>query len=399
MEFFLIATRNLVKRQKRSWLTMIGIFIGIAAVVALISLSQGLQDAVNGEFEKLGMNKVIISPGGSIFGAGGADVLSDDDMDVIHRVRGVDEVGAMIMSTALSEWGDERWYVMVAGYPTDPGEFDAVVGLDYVTEGRPFRDGEENVAIVGYDYLHGDVFQDHVALGDRISVNGRDFRIVGALDRTGNPSDDRSVILPLETARDVLDVPERVDAYMVLVQDGQDPQEVADRIEQAMRKDRGQKEGQEDFGVQTFKDLLQSFLVILNIITTLLVGIAGISLLVGGIGIMNTMYTAVLERTKEIGVMKAIGARNSDVLTIFLIESGLLGMAGGAIGILIGAALSLTAAYLAQVLGGFDLLKASFPLWLILGALLFSFIVGVLSGILPARQAARKNPVDSLRYE
>jgi len=134
-------------------------------------------------------------------------------------------------------------------------------------------------------------------------------------------------------------------------------------------------------------------------VQAVLVGIAAISLLVGGIGIMNTMYTSVLERTKEIGTMKAVGAKNSDILFIFLFESGLLGLVGGAIGIGIGIGLGEGAEYIASVGLGTNLLQAVFPWYLILGALLFSFLIGTLSGIFPAMQAAKLKPADALRYE
>ena len=130
-----------------------------------------------------------------------------------------------------------------------------------------------------------------------------------------------------------------------------------------------------------------------------MVGIAAISLLVGGIGIMNTMYTSVLERTREIGTMKAVGAKNSDILFLFLFESGLLGLVGGAIGVGIGLGLGKTAEYIATVQLGTNLLQASTDSWLIFGALLFSFIIGALSGVLPAMQASKLKPVDALRYE
>jgi putative ABC transport system permease protein len=137
---------------------------------------------------------------------------------------------------------------------------------------------------------------------------------------------------------------------------------------------------------------------IISAVRMIVIGIASISLIVGGVGIMNTMYTAVMERTREIGVMKAIGARNSDILLIFLIESGLLGLIGGAVGVLLGIGTGqlITALVEHPVFGAF---KAQFPLWLVGGALLFSFIVGSLSGTLPALQAARMKPADALRYE
>ncbi len=401
VDFFTMSFKNITKRKTRSWLTMVGIFIGIAAVVALISLGQGLQSAINQEFDKLGMDKITVMSKGGFFGVGGVPALTEDDVKLIDKVNGVEKAAGYFFTTARIEWGrNDLWYNIVMGYPVDPQEQaileEAGVSLEY---GRMFKSGEKYKAVLGYDYRASTVFDKNLKLGDTILINNQKFEVIGFNKKVGNPSDDRTILIPAPVARDLFDIPTRIDSIIVKVKPGQDTEVVAANIERAMRKDRGQKPGDENFAVQTFKDVLKSFLTILDIVTTVIVGIAGISLLVGGIGIMNTMYTAVLERTKEIGVMKAIGATNNDVMFLFLIESGLLGLAGGAIGILIGAGLSSLAAYLAQTLGGFEYLKAAFPWYLIVGALAFSFFVGVLSGILPSRQAARKNPVDSLRYE
>ncbi|MEM4247591.1 MAG: ABC transporter permease, partial [Candidatus Woesearchaeota archaeon] len=177
------------------------------------------------------------------------------------------------------------------------------------------------------------------------------------------------------------------------------PEEVADNIEKAIRRDRHQKEGREDFSVQSSTELIESFMKVLFIIQAVFVGIAAISLLVGGIGIMNTMYTAVLERTREIGVMKAIGARNKDILALFLIESGFLGAAGGIIGIIIGSGISKIVEVAVNAQYGANTILAVFPPYLLVGALLFSFGVGAVSGLLPARRASKLKPVDALRYE
>jgi putative ABC transport system permease protein len=187
---------------------------------------------------------------------------------------------------------------------------------------------------------------------------------------------------------------------MARVKDNYIPGDVAENIKEKLRKHRNVKEGEEDFTVQTSQELLDSVGVILDAVQWFLIGIAAISLLVGGIGIMNTMYTSVLERTREIGVMKAIGARNGDITILFLIEAGVLGMAGGLIGCLLGVTLSKTVEILsAGALANSTLVKAYVSAELIAGALLLSFIVGCVSGVLPARQAANLKPVDALRYE
>ncbi|MCS7109613.1 MAG: ABC transporter permease, partial [Candidatus Micrarchaeota archaeon] len=170
---------------------------------------------------------------------------------------------------------------------------------------------------------------------------------------------------------------------------------VAERVKEALRKDRGLKEGEEDFTVQTPQQLYETYGAVISVIQIIVIGIAAISLIVGGIGIMNTMYTSVLERTREIGIMKAVGARNRDIMMIFLIESGILGLVGGILGIIAGIAISKGIETI-TIQTGYPF-GASTPIWLIIGALAFSFIIGSISGLLPAIQAARTKPAESLR--
>jgi putative ABC transport system permease protein len=221
------------------------------------------------------------------------------------------------------------------------------------------------------------------------------FEVVGLLDKIGAGRDD-AIIMNEEDMRDLLDEPDQFSAIVAQAADGEVPAEVADRVSRAIRRDRHQKVGFEDFTVETSEELIGAINTILGVVQAVFVGIALISLLVGGIGIMNTMYTSVLERTRDIGVMKAIGARNGDVMLIFLMESGLLGMSGGVIGVLIGAGLSKMVEFAAQGFIG-NVLQASFPWYLIVGALAFSFGIGVISGVFPARQASKLPPVVALR--
>lgn len=191
----------------------------------------------------------------------------------------------------------------------------------------------------------------------------------------------------------------RVDQIIVQVDDEKNIQEISNRINDKLIRFRGVTEKTKDFYISTPDELLASFNTILNIITVFLVGIAAISLLVGAIGIANTMYTSVLERTKEIGTMKAVGAKNSDVLYIFLFESGLLGLVGGVIGVILGLIISKTIEFIAVTQLNTTLLKAAVPAYLVLGCLAFAFLIGALSGTLPALGASKLKPVDALRYE
>lgn len=401
-DYFSLAFNNLKRRRLRSWLTMIGIFIGIAAVVALISLGQGLQGYITGEFEKLGKDKIMIMP--NVFAPPGSItaeslILTDKDLEFIRDINGVKSAAGYVSKYGQINFKDESEIVFVGGIAPEDNEFWEEMGMGDLEDGRDLRKGEKYKAIVGYNHIYKDLWEKSLQVGDTIEIEAHGFKIVGVMKKIGNAEDDKSVFIPKETFREVFDVPKEESIIMVKAASGYDPEDVAEIIEKKLRKFRGEKEDQETFTVQTSEQLLETFSNIFAVVQAVLVGIAAISLLVGGIGIMNTMYTSVLERTKEIGTMKAIGAKNSDILWIFLFESGLLGLVGGAIGILIGVSLAKGTEYIATTALGTPFLQASFPLYLIAGALAFSFLIGTASGILPAMQAAKLKPADALRYE
>jgi len=268
-----------------------------------------------------------------------------------------------------------------------------------VLDGRGIKEGDKFKVVVGYNHIYKNTWERPLKIGSTIQMEGYDFKVVGVLEKIGNPIDDNIIYLPKETLKEILNIEDEESQIVVNVYQEFNPIDVAKDIERKLRKSRGEKEGQETFDVQTSEQMLESFNSIFGIVQAVLVGIAAISLLVGGIGIMNTMYTAVIERTREIGVMKAIGARNLDILFIFLFEAGLLGLVGGTIGIGIGIGLGKGVEYIASTMLDTDLLQAIFPLYLIIGALFFSFLIGTLSGILPAMQATKLRPADALRYE
>jgi len=400
-DYFFLAFNNLKRRRLRSWLTMIGIFIGIAAVVALISLGQGLQNAIEEQFEQLGSNTIIIQPKGfaSPGSAGGSLKLTSKDLKIIEDVKGVDYVSGYLVKTGQIIYKDESKIGYTYGITEI--DFERMIELQglKIIDGRGLTDRDKSKVVVGYSHVYGDTWDKTLRIGSSIEMEGHKFEIVGVFEKVGNPMDDNALYIQKDILREILDVDDEESQILVKTSSGFDPADVAENIKRKLRKFRGEKEGQETFGVQTSEQLLESFSNIFGIVQAVLVGIAAISLLVGGIGIMNTMYTAVLERTKEIGVMKAIGAKNSDILLIFLFEAGLLGLVGGIIGIGIGVALGKGTEYIAINLLDTNFLQAAFPSYLIIGALLFSFLIGTLSGIFPAMQAAKLKPASALRYE
>jgi putative ABC transport system permease protein len=402
-DHFLLAFSNLRRRKLRSWLTMIGIFIGIAAVVGLISLGQGLQNAISAQFEELGKDKIIIqSKSAMSMGTSSSSnlVLTTDDLKTIGNVKGVDKAIGILLRTSLIEFHDQSKVGITIGINSEDVSIFSELQSFKLGKGRLLKEGDGFKVTIGYsNSIDGKIWEKGMEVGSTIKIAGKEFKVVGILEKTGDPTGDSAIYLSKDVLKEVLDTGNQEDEIVAKAQEGFVPSEVADTITEKLRRARGEKEDQETFTVQTSEQLLDTFNNIFNVVQGVLIGIAAISLIVGGIGIMNTMYTSVLERTKEIGTMKAIGAKNSDILQIFLFESGLLGLVGGAIGVCLGIGLGKSVEYIAGIALGTNLLQASISLPLIVGALTFSFLIGSLSGIFPAFQAARLKPADALRYE
>jgi len=399
-DYFRFALGTLSHRKLRSWLTMIGIFIGIAAVVALISLGKGFEQAINREFEKIGTDKLIILPKTGV-GAPGTNAvaeLTEDDLDIVKRVSGIENTAGFVFANSKVEFDDNIGFFFIIGLP-EGDERDLVAELQSLNigEGRNLRDNDRFSALLGSGVVDKELLGKNINVRDKIKINSHEFTIVGILEKTGDPGWDGSISIPEETLREVFNEPDKLDEIIAKVANVENINIIADKIKSDLRRSRDVKKDEEDFDVQTPEQLLGSFGDIIGIVQSVLIGIAAISLLVGGIGIANTMYTAVVERTKEIGIMKSIGAQNKDILLIFVIESGLLGALGGLIGIALGFGLSFAVEAVAKNVLGTNLIGAYFSYSLFFGALMFSFLLGAVFGVMPAKQAASLQPVDALR--
>jgi len=400
-EFFLIALRNIRRRGIRSILTLLGIFIGIAAVVALISMGQGLQEAITGQFSNLGTDKLIIQNAGTGMGPPGSTSikkLTDHDLKIIESVDGVEESIPRYLRVLTFEYNDVVEYDYATTVPDNQKQIDLITdtfNFGYES-GRFIKSGERGKAVLGHDFTN-DKYGKELVSGKKITLNGEEFEVVGIMNSASTFELNMVILINEEDFRRIVKIGDEIDFVVVQVSSSSDIEEVAEDIKIKLRKDRNEKEGEEDFSVQTPTSAIESINTILNIVNLIIAGIAAISLLVGAIGIANTMYTSVLERTREIGVMKSIGAKNSDVLLIFLIESGLLGLVGGLIGAGIGLGMSFGAAAIANSAFGSEILKVSFSFPLVLGAIGFSFFMGIISGVLPALQASKMEPVEALR--
>ncbi|RLG11086.1 ABC transporter permease [Candidatus Pacearchaeota archaeon] len=400
IDFLRFAIEGIKKRRLRSLLTMIGIFIGIAAVVSLISLGQGLQNTIKEQFEMVGIDKIIIAPSGMAYGAFSSEKLTKDDVNIIKKSDGVEDVTEMFYTSGKIKFKEESKGTLIIGLPTDESASIITEMSGFKAEkGRFLKDGDKYKVVVGWRLWNNDFFEKSVGLRDKIEIDGVKVEVVGLLKKIGNPQDDSQIYLPIDTTRDIFENPDEVSGIYAQVKKGYNPEKVAENIRKNLRNFKDEEKGGESFQVKTFENYIDTFNNIFLIVQIILIGIAAISLLVGGIGIMNTMFMSVMERTREIGVMKAIGARNSHILGIFLIESGIYGLIGGAIGVFIGVSIAKIVQFAATHYMGSELLKASMSPVLIIGALLFSFIVGCLSGIAPSYRASKLKPVEALRYE
>ncbi len=401
-DFALIALKNIKKRRLRAFLTLLGIMIAIATIFVLISVSIGLQGAVEEQFRQLGTDKFFIQPRGQLAGpgTGGAVSLTEKDADIIKKVSGVKEVTFWTVTSTEVSLRDQKRFVTAAGIDLDTSSLYTETGAYKAQEGRLLKKGDPSGSImIGSQYKDNNIFKKPITVGDTLLLNGKEFKVKGILKTIGNAPDDKLIYMSLGDFRPLYNITDRVDTIIAQVGPGAPISEVADNAEKKLMNYRNVTEKTRDFSILTPEELLASFGVILSIITGFLLSIAAISLLVGGIGIANTMFTSVLERTREIGVMKAIGAQNKDILTIFLIESGLLGLIGGILGVLLGYIISKTIEYIAVTQLATTLLKTATPLWLFAALLAFAFLAGSISGIWPAHRATKIKPVEALRYE
>ena len=375
---FLFAVNGIKYRKLRSWLTILGIVIGISLIITMISLGEGMKIAVDEQLNKFGKEVIMIFPGEEanlLSGFIGGLSLDEKDIDVIKDIKGVDIVVPFFMKAVNMKYDDQEKIVLMHGIPPE----EASKLLQYsegwkIDQGRWLSDGKEvllgsKLATQSYKNKNDD-FKD-INIKEKLTIEGSRFEVVGIVANQGERNHDFAAYMPIDELREITSDFDTVSVIEVKITPGEDPENTANEIKDAI-KNRRKKE---DFAVLTNEKAGEVAGNIIGIIEVVLLGIAGISLIVGGIGIMNTMYTSILERTKDIGVMKAIGAKNKTILSIFLIESGIIGAIGGIFGILFGWLLAKAVEFIA-INQGFPMLKADLNLSIILLSISFGFIIG-----------------------
>jgi putative ABC transport system permease protein len=400
LEYVRLALSRLRTGRVRAALTMLGVIIGTASVVALVSVGQGTGASVTSRIESLGTNLLTVTPGAATTGftrgaAGSATTLSLDDAAALQTIPTIAAAAPELTSQRLVVAGTRNTTTTVVGTTTD---YTSVLKYElwqgsFLTDASVER--SLRVAVLG-STTADDLGLGAADLGRQITIAGIPFQVIGILQPKGGvgfASPDDQVVVPLGTAHKYFVGGTSVRAVALSVADGESIDTAKAQITELLRERHGLAAAQaDDFTIQDQSQLLATFASIGTTLTLLLAGIASISLIVGGIGIMNIMLVSVRERTREIGIRKAVGARSRDVLAQFLIEALTLSVIGGLAGIALGVAVS---ALIGAIAGWGLALSPALPVV----ALGFSVLVGIVFGVWPARQAALLDPIVALRYE
>ena len=397
-----MAFSALMANKMRSLLTMLGIIIGVGAVIAMVSIGMGVRNNIQQSIASLGSNMLIVMPGaenrtGVRGGAGSKTTLEDEDADAIKaKIGGIDNVSAMVSGSYQVVFGNSNWKTSVQGVSPDYMDIRSleVESGIFITEHDMVK--RNRVAVIG-STVSENLFGGSNPVGQNIRINNQPFKIIGVLKKKGQSSmgqdQDDVIIVPMTTAQESMLGVNYVHSINVQVSSPDIMDEVQEDIETLLRQRHHIAKGQEDdFNVRNLTSLMETMDSTTAMITMLLGAVAGISLLVGGIGIMNIMMVSVTERTREIGIRKALGATFRNIMMQFLIESVVIGIIGGVIGIFMGCTLSIAVAEFFN----FNTVITLLPI-----AVSFSFAVGtgLFFGIYPARKAAKLDPIEALRYE
>ncbi|MFQ5975648.1 MAG: ABC transporter permease [Candidatus Hydrothermarchaeales archaeon] len=393
LQYIELTLKNLSYNKARSLLTLMGVIIGITAVISLVSIGAGMQASIQEAFETFGTNKIIISAQSMQGGMISTKGLTDDDARAVEKVPGVAFVSPMYSVATGSEFRGEEKIVTIWGLnPKKAARTFSDAGGLRILQGRWLQSGDRTNIVIG-NKLHDDYYDHPVHLGNTIKIQDKKFTVVGIFMKSANREHDTKIFGDLDTMREVMGKDKSISAMVAKTNDGADVKTVVLRITERLKKNHDEDE----FVVMSSQQLIENIQSAYKVVQVVFGGIAAVSLIVGGVGIANTMIMNVLERTREIGILKATGASNTQVMKIFIIEAGIIGIIGGSIGILLGYLISkLINVVAAQFLGPGTL--TTVVTWqMVVLALSFSLIVGVLSGIYPAYKAVQLDPVEALR--
>ena len=400
-ESFLMAWASLIANKLRSILTMLGIIIGVAAVIALVSIGNGVKQDIQDSISSLGSNLLMVMPGaprtpGVRPTAGSQKTLKVSDYEAIAKLDGVKAASPYTAGSYVAIYQSKNWTTSVSGVNYN---FQDVNNWN-MEEGRFISEknvqNRERIAVVGQTVVKN-LFAGEDPVGKEIRVQNIPFRVIGVLESKGNGTmgndQDDAIFIPYTTAMERVEGVDYLRMVYVVAKDESGIDRLQSDIENLLRVRHGIKDPELDnFNIQNMKSIMDTMEQTTGTLTLFLGAVAAISLVVGGIGIMNIMLVSVTERTREIGIRKALGATYNVIVTQFLIEAVVISLMGGIIGI----ALGIGASHLIGTLSGLSTVISIPTLILSFG---FSMAIGLVFGIYPARKAAKLNPIDALHYE
>lgn len=387
----MLVFKDIKQRKFSSFLTFFAISLGILSIFVIVLISAGFENSIQKQFETLGTNKIIVSSAASStttlnFAKG----LSDNEADLLKNKAYIKDVFPSQFKKSYIEYSRENQMGNLNGIDITKDYFDNF-GLN-LDKGRFAKSNEKYSVILGSEFAKN-TFDKEINVGSNIYIKGFKFKVIGILKSVGNSQDDSNVYIDIDTFRDIYEIENKQVAYLfVITQENTNVELAAKNIDLFLEN----RLGKDSISTQTFAQMLESFNDILKIIQMTLGGIALVSLIVGALGIINTMYVIVTEKIKEIGIYKSIGATNSLILFMFMFQSGVFGFFGALLGIILGIPLVIIFENVAQS-AGFGFLEISIDYMVILLLLVFGFIIGIFSGYLPARQASKLNLIDAIR--
>jgi len=387
-------------QKLRSFLTVLGIIVGISSVILLVGLVQGLKADVLKQLEDFGPRTIIITPTNPAGGSGmspsslapTSGKLFEKDYEKIKKIAEIHSITKVIAGQTTVTFKNQS--ISSGVYGIEAGVFDDTVPVE-IDSGRFIESNDRRVAGLGWGIA--DSFDEKPQAQSSVYLAGQKFKVIGVLKESGNSFApmDSIIFIPFDDAKELFNrslVKDEISAIRLTLKEGSDVDAVALQIEDILLASHRVTEDEKDFGVITAKFINERLSGVMDLLSMFLAAIASISLIVGGIGIANTMFMSVLERRKEIGTMKAVGASQHEIRNIFLVESAMIGLVGGVMGLLVAGTIGLILLYGFSVAFVFDPLA----IW---GALAFSMAVGLVSGTFPAMEAAKIDPIEALRYE